>query len=388
MVMSEITRPGKVDRSWIHYDSDLLRAVKHFEGVLRRCHSMRGGSPDQVIQLVEEPSELGDEQCIHIFVEPLGVELTYIRELSESRVDPLRKETITRVDEVVLIGGQSAPLFNPLKNSYLVHEDGGFIATSEDPLLDEAVRTPRESFISVMMQQYLDASLAQTRAQLVKKGIVSLPVENFSGVPGVRRRVNLRGIDKRYDAEGRHYRSDDLKNLILRTMKDLYSSVSHIWYDKLYILERFLLVDCGDHSVLEGIAGDVAESNGGRFARCDEFYRDYAGRMSVYEHDDAVIRLVERIFPESGSVYLYVHEQGFIQRIFNCYVVQAKGMVPASVNPDHLRIGRRNSNTQLNLHFIGEVAEAEYSLLKKGYDPSKREVVRQESQIDRFLDDM
>ncbi|MBU2560792.1 MAG: hypothetical protein KKD17_00705 [Nanoarchaeota archaeon] len=387
--MADIMHPKKVDKSWTHYDSDLLRAVKQFEAVLRRCHSMGGGNPDQVIQLVEELSELGGDQCVHLFVEPLGVELTYIRELSDSRFDPARKETITRVDETALIGGQSAPLFEPIRNSFLVHEDGGFVANSKDPLFEKVTLTPRDSFISLMMKQYLESSLAQTSAQLDKKGIVSLPVEVISGVPGVRRRMNLEGIDKRHDAEGKPYRSEVLKNLVLQAMKETYSSVSHTWYDKLYLLDRFLLVDCGDHSVLEGIAGGVAaESNGERFARCDEAYDHYAGRMSIYEHDDAVIRLVDMIFPESGSVYLYVREQGFIQRIFNCYVVQAKGRVPAVVNPGHLRLEGRKLDKHLDLHFIGSVADEEYSLLRKGDDPLRREAIRQEEQIDTFLEDI
>ncbi|MBW2971669.1 hypothetical protein KY359_01410 [Candidatus Woesearchaeota archaeon] len=363
------------------YTSHLLKKLNSLYANLIRWHSMGGGNPDQVVQRRDSVSRSDEGDPVHsisLLVSPLGIDISYERRPGDSR--PWLGAEITRVDERVVIRGDGFGEAE-LKSSYTLHDDGGKTSDTDEELL-EGMPVLSPSDISVLLlKYYASAALGQTRAALKSKGVAPLPVEIVFGVEGVRRKLNLASIDRFNNPQGVPYTADGFEKIILPALIECYAGVSHHRYDRLFILDSSILVDCGDHSLLEKIVKNGSSDADERIARSRSAYHEHSKQMHVYEHDNAVIWIVEKLFPESGSVYLHTMRDGFVERLFNCYVLPAKSMSRTTVHPSHLSMDDRG----LNIYFTGELAEAEFLRLSQEYH-DQREMLEKERNILQVLD--
>ncbi len=377
--MTSEDRPG-ISRIWAEsYGSYLLNKIRSFPSVLGSWHSV-GGELNQILQPREEVTDNGYRILISVF--PAGVEIEYRAAPSESRESD-EHGLVTRVDEVMTFRGSD---FGPkqIRGAVVISlDEGGIVLADDEPLLEGVDSTPLGEVSSLMLRYYSEALFEQCRAAVSKDSLDLLPAELVSGMPAVRRKMNLAHIGRFNDAAGTPYSPANFRDIILPVMLECYPTIGRVDYDRLFIVDRSLLIDCGDCSVLEDVVRNGHSGGGEYIGKCVEAYSRNTSRMSVYEHDNALITLAEKVFPDSASVYVYPLSQGLVKRLSDFYLFRPEVRMRNYVERGWTVVDDRG----LRMHFLGRTAEQEFAEQKSRYDSQREEregAVRMERILEEF----
>jgi hypothetical protein len=336
---------AKLPRDWWTMDIGLLRTLNALYKDIRRFHSRGGTVLDQVVQRRETFEDGAHHVSIQVL--PLGVGLEYSAVSSEPHGD------VARVDERLVISCPGTAANKEVLDAHLISlDDGGVWLGQQHPLLVGAPRAGAEAR-SLLMRTYAEFIFNQAADASRVEGAQDFPVELMLDVTGVKRRLGLASISSFGDPEGRPYDAKAIDDLVVSVLKDHSVVMGSVDYDKLYIYDGDRLIDCGGKSVLRGI--EAALTNGERAAAVRAAYGQNKSGMCLYEHEDAAIRIVERIFPESGSVFVYSMVDDLMKRLFNFYLFHSKGESAAVVKDDWLVLKARD----LSICFIGTEADKE-----------------------------
>jgi hypothetical protein len=355
---------------WLRLETPLTVAVKRLYSFI----TQEDVSPNQDVR--RSVFYAGGGECpdstlsINISVQPAGIDVEYTRKPSDM-VIVSEGDRILRIDENIIVRrGKGA--VQGIEGAFLLSKETGFICVSDrEPLLGGLGSLGAEEVSARLMRMYTEALFSQAQAAVALDGIAALPVEMMGGFRGVVRKLNLAQIGGFNDLRGNPYSPEFFQSNIVSALIECYPRISCVDYDNLYIIGRSLLIDCGDRSVLEAIVKNGDDRGRKTVDACADSYAKNAGRMSVYEHNDA-LSLVERVFPESGSVYLYSLDEGVVSRIASSFLFQQREKARTSVEGGWLVLGSRG----LRISFLGRPAEPEFDSQKSLYDRNRGSIER------------
>jgi len=349
---------SELPTEWIKKERNLLGRFNDLYRLMKRVHS-GGRAANQCIQRNESLGQ--GKHSIVVTVLPLGVEVEYSATASEVYGD------FVRIDQKVVFRGRDTGEKKELDDSYVLSaRDGGIVLISKGhPILRGAVSMGAAEVVPSMLRSYAEILFGQCKICSEKKGVSTLPLQLVGGVPGFGRRLNLAQMCLFNKPDGSPYNRAELDERVLSVLDKHSPDLAQVEHEGLYILDKDTLIDCGDSSLLEGIVSQHTAAGADTKAGVNSAYERAREWMSVYEHDDAIIRIVERILPESGAVFVYPCAEGIVSKIFDYYVFHPQegeqavlddGLKWLSLDEDGLRI-----------RFLGDIAESELKGLLDTY---------------------
>jgi len=380
-----------------------------------------------VIQPRTFASDMVHSEEVSVF--PLDINIIYRRRVPASRDSP-EHGMLSRVDEridmsVPGVDGRS------LSNSYLLsQETGDLVYDSTEPLMEGLVNTPMDDVLPLLFHSYMAFAVGQMKSAAASGGIPRVAAKTIRGVDGIVRKINLSRLTECNDLEGNPFTLTTFEDMVVPALQLSVPQISLVRHDKLYVIDRSFLVDCGDSSLLEEIAdrrkgagvsrrdemsfsalrdskgvlealpvGSAVSASSGSSGSpdsmdsawalreaCTECYNAHRDRMWVYLHNNAVVRLIDRVFPKSGLVYVYTDVPGIVDQICDFYGFKRESKVNTRFGESWLSLEDRG----LEMSFIGGVGESEYQRRRvqweEGHDTG-RNVTRMLDEFDFDLDE-
>ena len=351
-------------------------------GFIRRAHSSTG----KINQIIKQEDAVNDiERIKKARLFPDDIEIEYRSKALEADhkvaadvseecngVPTLLQEDVEPVlirETLVIKGSSAAP--REMSNMYVLLPDGSICTDDSHPLLSNQQKKDLVMRPSDAPSDYLGVLFEQVVAHFSVGGVV-IPSAEMLEIPRLGRRINLSHIGLFDDSEGNDYQEDVIDELVLRIMDENYLKISNVRYDRLYVYDRSILIDCGGYEVIsEVVDADYADKHALKSGLADSYARS-KDVLCVYEHEDAAITLVDKIFPDSGDVFLYPLAKGVVDRLFSCYIFRSRPV--AHVDRGWMVFDDRN----LNIQFLGKIGEdefrrqvAEYIRLRTALDASK-----------------
>lgn len=410
----------------------LLEEMSRFYSLLNRWHKQGIGELNQIIQRRERQSD--NLHSIVFCVEPLGVQIRYSRQVVQGGA--AEGEGVRVVKETVVFNGSHSQE-KMVNNEFRISEITGDLLEPDRDIACSYGDSSGDSddLSALMLRYYLEVCFDQTAGSMERSGVISHPAEIITGVKGVRRKLNLAHVEEFNDPGGEPYTRTTFEDIVIPAITDVYYKISFVGYDRLFILERGILLDCGDCSVLEDIVGGAKDSGKNldfgmseegvsqesasqegvsqERVREEEVFRDGAGisdvdhgereqvkfmdidsyfrfresyyanrgRMSVYEHENDFIYLFEGLFPDSGSVYIYTQDREIVNRLFN-YAFQRRAKEHTRVDGGWLVFDDKG----LRISFLGDKAESEFERLTESMYEAKLPNLRKGRIVSDILD--
>ena len=349
---------SELPTEWIKRERNLLGRFNDMYRLMKRVHS-GGGAANQCVQRSESVSQ--GRHSIVVTVLPLGVEVEYSANASEVHGDSVR------INQQVVFRGRDTGEKKELHDSYVMStKDGGIVLLKEDhPIRKGAASMDAGKVFPLMLRSYEEILFGQCKICSEKKGVSTLPLQLVGGVPGFGRRLNLAQIYLFNKPDGSPYNRAELDERVLSVLDKHSPDLAQVEHDGLYIIDKDTLIDCGDSSLLEGMVSKHVVGGVNNKVRMKSAHEQAREWMSVYEHDDAIIRIVDRILPESGAVFVYPCAEGIVSKIFDYYVFHPQEDEQAVLD-DSLKWLSLDEDG-LRIRFLGDIAESELKGLLDTY---------------------
>lgn len=327
-----------------------------FKACLKRIKSLNslgGGRLDQLVRTDEHIHDKGHRIKVRIF--PSDVEIEYDSETVveedtvfasiddiSANVPTLMQEvdTSTLVDELISIRGSSARE-RQFRNRYSIRPDGSM----EGKGVGDITADVMSAYFNVLFEQVISSFGAE--------GVLNLTAENI-GLPNIKRRISLSHVENFMDSKGETYSLDRFVNRILDVMTENFIKIQPVLYNRFYMYGRSLLIDCGSHDLISDVASQDFGSQDELRVALDLVFSGQLDTLCVYEHDDAAITLVDKVFPDSGDVFMYPMVEGVVRRLFSCYALRSNPS--AHIDQGWLVFDGRD----LRIQFLGNIGEAEF----------------------------
>lgn len=320
---------------------------------VKRSNSSGGGRLDQLVRTAESIHDTGRSLKVSIF--PADVELEYDSRAVDdddkvvvsiddapSRVPTLAhpSDSPTCVRERISVRGSSTSS-REFVNEYVMEPDGTIHGDGVGDMTGD------------VMSAYLDVLFEQVISYFGAEGVIN-PTAGNMDIPNIRRRISLSHVENFMDSKGEPYSIDRFMKRIVDAASESCLKVGQVRYDRLYLYGTSLLIDCGGHDLIKDAVPEGGEDVAALDAGLREAFSGNLDRMCIYEHADAAITLVDRVFPDSGDVFMYPLVEGVVKRLFNCYALRPNPS--ARVDSGWLVFDDRD----LRIQFLGSIGEAEF----------------------------
>ncbi len=320
---------------------------------IKRLNSLGGGRLDQLVRTDDKIHDKGRRIKVSVF--PSDVEIDYDSETvvdddtvfasvddMSANVPTLMHEidTSTPVHELISIRGPSARE-RQFHNKYSIGPDGRMDSGEIGDLTEE------------VMSAYLNVLFEQVISSFGAEGVLNLTAENMD-LHNIHRRISLSHVERFLDSKGEMYGIDRFINRILDVMTENFLKIQPVLYDRFYMYGRSLLIDCGGHDIISGVGSKDYDSQDELRVALGLVFSGQLDTLCVYEHGDAAITLVDKVFPDSGDVFMYPMVEGVVRRLFSCYALRSNPS--AHIDQGWLVFDGRD----LRIQFLGRIGEAEF----------------------------